>query len=127
MKIQATALSMVVLKSFEAAIAVKSSDCTLNNPPPRQQFKPFGSVGSLDDLQGPCPDLGQSDFQLGSSIAAVREDVAKPGKERANGSEERRGAIAVLDIGGMTMVATSKPLVSVNTCRLRPLMHLSAS
>jgi hypothetical protein len=49
--------------------------------------------------------LGESLRQFVAGIGTIGEEVAQPGEEIVNGFDDERGAIAVLNIGGVNLGA----------------------
>ena len=87
----------------EAATASEQSEGALDHPTPGQQHEALGLVGSLDDFHVPATVAGERRLQLGAGVAAIGEDVAQPGQQATDRDQQRRGAVAVLDVGGVDL------------------------
>ena len=111
----------------QTAVAVKPGQSAFNHPASGQQDKTLGGIGSLDDLDCPVADLGESILQLVAGIGAVGKDVAQPGKAlrtlASRGGAPSRSWI----LAGWTIAPTTRPMVSVRMWRLRPLIIFSAA
>lgn len=83
----------------EMAIAVEPRYRALDYPTARQKLEALGRVGSLDKFERPASDSPQRFFQLVSGVAAIGENVTRPWKGASDQSEERRCAVAILDVG----------------------------
>ena len=68
----------------EPAAAAEPGEGALDHPAAGKEFKAFGDVGPLDDLDGPFSHLGQGFTQFVAGIAPVGEDVSKPRIERTD-------------------------------------------
>jgi hypothetical protein len=79
----------------ETAVPVEPSDCTLDNPPARQQLEALGGVGSFDDFERPSADFGECSAQFFPGIAAIGEDVAQPREAVSNAGEDIGCAVAI--------------------------------
>ena len=92
------------LKVFgQAAVAIEPSESAFDHPPAGKHDE-AGSV-SFDDLDRPAAELGESLRQFVAGIGTIGEEVAQPGEEIVNGFDDERGAIAVLNIGGVNLGA----------------------
>ena len=85
----------------EAAVAGQPGEAALDHPAPRQDLEATAVRRALDDLQ-PQPFAGCGRGRRRAPVAAVGEQVAKPGKAAAGcGPADQGQAVAVLDVGGM--------------------------
>src|SRR6202011_1726290 len=92
------------LKVFgQAAVAIEPSERSFDHPAAGKHDE-AGSV-SFDDLDRPAAELGESLRQFVAGIGTIGEEVAQPGEEIVNGFDDERGAIAVLNIGGVNLGA----------------------
>src|ERR1700724_2725 len=92
------------LKVFgQAAVAIEPSESAFDHPPAGKHDE-AGSV-SFDDLDRPAAESGESLRQFVAGIGTIGEEVAQPGEEIVNGFDDERGAIAVLNIGGVNLGA----------------------
>jgi hypothetical protein len=85
----------------EAAIAIEPGDGALDDPSSRQRLAALGGVGAPDDVEGPGAKLSEGLAKLAAGIAAVGEDMAQPWERASHGSEQQRGAVAILNVGAM--------------------------
>jgi hypothetical protein len=60
-----------------------------------------GSVGSLHDLQPPCPCAPGDERHLLASVSAVSKDALNERKHPSCLAQYLQGAIAILNISGM--------------------------
>ena len=79
-------------------VAVEPGDGVLDNPPARQEFKFPGGVGAPNDLQGPVAELGERPAQAWRRHRRHRQ---RYGAGASQSGEQRWGAVAILDVGGM--------------------------
>jgi hypothetical protein len=85
----------------EPSVAADPSEGPLDNPSPGQDDETMQLI-ALDDLKRPGAGLGDGRGGLGSLVAGISEDAPDEGKEAARASiEDKRGAVAILDIGGV--------------------------
>ena len=85
----------------EPSVAADPSEGPLDNPSPGQDDETMQLI-TLDDLKRPGAGLGDGRGGLGSLVAGISEDALDEGKEAARASiEDKRGAVAILDIGGV--------------------------
>jgi hypothetical protein len=76
MYINATAL--VISKSLASlTAAAQPGEGALDHPAAGKELKPFGDVGSLNDLDGPFSNLGRGDTQFVDGITPVREGLLR--------------------------------------------------
>jgi hypothetical protein len=68
----------------EPAGAAEPGEGALDDPAAGKPFKPFGGIGSLDDLDGPFSKLGQGVTQFVAGVAAIGENVSQPRIERTD-------------------------------------------
>ena len=107
---QASALAMGGLEVFgETAVATEPGKGALHHPTPGQDLEARHVVASLDDLQRPLADLFQRLAEFRSGVGAIGEDVAQPGEGPSDRGEQRRRAVAVLDMGGVNHAGDEPP------------------
>ena len=82
----------------EAAVSIKPSEGSFDDPSAREQLKSGRVSGAFDDLDGPVAEFGEGLTQIGAVIGAVGEEMAKPGKQLVDGPDDKPGTIAILDI-----------------------------
>lgn len=63
----------------EAAAPPEPGEGAFDHPTAGQHLEALRGVGALDDFHGPAPDFLQRALELLSGIAAIGENVAKPG------------------------------------------------
>ncbi len=85
----------------EPAIVTEPGEGALHHPSPGQELEALRGIGTLDDLQRPLAKLLQRLLELRSGIGTVGDDMAQPGKRRADRSRQQRRAVAVLNVGAM--------------------------
>ena len=85
----------------QASIAIEPSQRAFDHPAARHDFEALCGVGSLDDFERPAAEALERLGQLGPGVSAVGEDMAQPGAGGPDRAEHGRGAVAVLNIGGM--------------------------
>ncbi len=68
--------------------ASEPGEGALDHPAAGQEFKPFGGVGSLGDLKGPCSQRDHGVAQLVAGIAAIGEHVPQPRVQRAERGQD---------------------------------------
>ena len=101
----------------EPAAASEPSEGAFDHPAAGKEFKPFGDVGSLDDLDGPFSHLGQGVPQFVAGIAAIGEDVTQPWIERTDRGQDIDSTVAILDVGGMDQQANEITLAARRSMR----------
>src|SRR5712671_4282667 len=111
----------------ETAATAEPGEGTLDHPSPGQELEAVDAGRALDDLDRPGATIGDRALQLRAAIDPVGEDMAQAGKGLAQRTQQRHGAMRILDVGSCTKTASRKPCVSVTMWRLRPLMRLPAS
>ena len=99
----------------EAAVAGQPGEAALDHPAPRQDLEATAVRRALDDLQ-PQPFAGCGRGGDGALVAAVGEQVAKPGKAAPDAGADQGQAVAVLDVAGWIASASGRPWVSVTRC-----------
>ena len=112
--------------SHEPSIAPEPGEGPLDNPPPPHNFEARLVVRALDDLE-PNALAGDIGGNLISLIAAIGEDMLDEGEQAPRLLDQSGGAVAVLDVGGITLMPRSNPMVSTSALRLIPLIFLPAS
>ena len=78
-----------------------SREGPFDDPASREDYKAFGGIGSLDDLDRPVALAFKSAAQFVPGIAAIGKDIAQPGEAIPDRLEQVWRTIAVLNIGGM--------------------------
>jgi hypothetical protein len=73
----------------------------LDAPAPRQHRNPLHCIEPLDDLACSFAKTVQSALELLSGIAAISEDMAKPGEAPDDFDRHRRRTATVLNVGGL--------------------------
>ncbi len=88
----------------EAPAAIDPSDRAFDDPSFRQELEPR-AIAALDDLELPIGDGPEDLFQLGALVGAVADDFLQKRKQSSHGLEQRRGAVAILHVGGVHLDA----------------------
>jgi hypothetical protein len=92
------------LKVFgQATVAIEPGERPFDHPPAGKHDE--AANVSFDDLDRPAAESGESLGQFVPGIGTIGEEVAQPGEEIVNGFDNERGAIAVLNIGGVNLGA----------------------
>ena len=94
----------------EASVAIEPSESTLDNPAPRQDDKAADGIGTLDDLDSPLADFGESGVELGAAVGAVGKDMSQLRMETSDRGQDQWCATWMS--ASWTTAATSRPLVS---------------
>ena len=97
----------------QSAVSIEPSKGSLNDPSAWQQLKADGVSGAFDDFDGPVTEFGKGITQTGAIIDAVGEAMTQPGEQLVDRRDDQSGTVAILDIGGVHLGATSRPQVSV--------------
>ena len=84
-------------------------EAALDDPAPRQRLEAVKITGPLDDLKvemgfAACP------IDELAGIAAIGEDRAHKAPEAARGAQQRLGAVAILDAGGLHLDREQAPI-----------------
>ena len=112
----------------QSAAAVEPGDGAFDHPTPGLDDEALHPIGSLDDLGLEIgQDAGQGAVKDRALIGAVGEQFPEKGKQTEQGRQQRETAVAILNVGAVTMPCSSKPCVSTRTCRFLPLISLPAS
>jgi len=82
----------------DTTVAIEPGNGLLDHPPAPQELEALGSIGSLDDFHSPAAEFGKRMRRLGAGIAGISKDVTQPSERTADAGEQRRCAIAVLDV-----------------------------
>jgi hypothetical protein len=85
----------------KAAAAAEPRKCSLDDPPLRKHFKALRLVRALDDLQLPIAERPHGGGRRSALVSTVSEDPLDEGKRPARLLEQRQGAVAILDVGGV--------------------------
>jgi len=93
----------------ETAVAAEPGEGALHHPTPGQDLEARHAVASLDDLQRPLADLLRRLAEFRSGPGAIGEDMAPPGEGPSDRGEQRRRAVAVLDVGGVNHAGDEEP------------------
>ncbi len=109
----------------EPAVAAEPREGAFHNPSAGQNLEAFSDIGAFDDLERPLAELGQSIFEFGSGVAAIGEDMAQPGKGRADRSQQWHRAVAVLDLGAVNHGGDEEPTGVGEDVALAPLDQLA--
>ena len=109
----------------ETAVATEPGKGALHHPTPGQDLEARHVVASLDDLQRPLADLFQRLAEFRSGVGAIGEDVAQPGEGPSDRGEQRRRAVAVLDMGGVNHAGDEPPAGVGEDMALAPLNQLA--
>ena len=75
----------------EASVTIEPSKGALDDPAPRQNDKPQGGIGALDDLDPPPADFVERGIELGAAIAPIGKDVPQPGIQITGARPRRAG------------------------------------
>src|SRR6516164_71911 len=81
-------------------IAADPSECPFDDPSFGQDLETDG-LGSLYNLQLPCPGAPHDERHLLSRIATVGKDALDEGEQSACSAQQMECSIAVLNVGGM--------------------------
>jgi len=84
-----------------ATIAVEPGQDALDYPSAGQHLEALRGVGAPDDLDSPAAKAARRRRQLVAATDAVSKQAPQPGKGGADGAEQIRAAVTVLDVGGM--------------------------
>ncbi len=109
----------------EASIASAPGEGALDHPAARLGREAADAVGAGGDLDRPGSAVGDGVAQLVAAIDAVGEDVPQAGEGPADRLEQRHGAVAVLDIGGVDLEGEQRALRIGDDVALAPLDPLS--
>lgn len=60
----------------EPAASPEPGEGTFHHPSSRQDLEALRLIGSLDDLEGPGPDLAQPSFEFGATTAPSRSWIS---------------------------------------------------
>src|SRR6266851_9072047 len=85
----------------ETAVSVEPGNGALDHPAAHDEVETRGGWGAPDDFDGPLAELFECGLELVAGVAGIGEDMAQPGKGIADGGEEERGSIAILNAGFM--------------------------
>src|SRR5216684_4082874 len=83
----------------ETATAAQPGKGALDDPSSGQELEAFDARWPLDDLDGPRAAVVDGGEQLGAAVDAIGEDVAQAGEASAQRTQQRHGAMRILDIG----------------------------
>src|SRR5690606_24644252 len=64
----------------EAAISIEPCEGALDHPATRQEHEALGGIGAFDDVDGRRAALADRIPELVTGIAAIGEDMARPGE-----------------------------------------------
>ena len=90
----------VFIVARQAAIATDPGECPFDNPSFGQDLK-AGSIGSLHDLQLPCPCAPDDECHLSASVSTISKDAFDEGKHSSCPAQQVEGAITILNISRM--------------------------
>ena len=114
--------------SNQAAVTHEPRERALHHPAPRQDFKSFGRIRTLDDLHFEFSAQGSNPIGEGGPVvtAIYPEQAQQVNTVRVRISKvcapSRSGVLA-----GVTTMPSRRPSASTRMCRLRPLILLAAS
>jgi len=84
----------------QPAVAADPGERPLDNPPFGQDLE-AGGVGSLHDLQPPCPGTPGDERHLRTCVSAISKDTFNERKHPSRLAQHLEGAVTILNIGGM--------------------------
>src|SRR5882757_5552215 len=85
----------------KTAASAAPGERAFNNPSSWQKLEALDAFGSFDDLDGPWTAICERIEELVALVDPVGEDVAQTGKFASDHFQQRDGAMAVLNVGGM--------------------------
>jgi hypothetical protein len=95
----------------QAAPADHPAEAALDDPTARQDLEAGFGIGSADDLDDEVEKVGFV-HELQPVVGAIGEQMLDPGPALADAIEDRLGASAVGDVGGVRLTISSRPSVS---------------
>src|SRR5713226_5854385 len=81
----------------ETAVSVEPGDGALDHPAALDEVEARGGLDALDDFDRPLAELFECGLEFVAGVAGIGEDMAQPGKGIADGGEEERGSITILE------------------------------
>jgi site-specific DNA recombinase len=81
-----------------------------DDPSSGQQLEAVRGIRAPDDLQRPGAVRSKSGLQFAAGVAAIGEDVAQPGERMADRRQQRRRAVAILDVGCVHVGRDQQPV-----------------
>lgn len=114
-------LGEVLVVFGDAAVAAEPGKGSLDDPAARQDHEAFRVVAALDDLHARHGNLGDGSRDLPGVVGAIGPDQFEPGKALADLVEDKGGAVAVLDAGGMNDDPDRQPFGIDERVNLAPL------
>src|SRR5216683_1390944 len=81
----------------ETAVSVEPGDGALDHPAALDAVEARGGLDALDDFDRPLAELFECGLEFVAGVVGIGEDMAQPGKGIADGGEEERGSITILE------------------------------
>ena len=87
----------------EAAVAVEPGEGSFDHPSTRQDVEAGGAIAAFDDVDAPLPVSREFRGELVAGITAIGKDMTQPGEQGADRAEQRRRAVTILDVAGVSL------------------------
>src|ERR1043165_1302163 len=105
----------------EPPITAEPGEGAFDHPAARLRLEGAKGLGSGDDLDRPLAEIAERAKQLGPAIDPISEDIAQARKALSERSQQRDGAMIVLNVGRMHQQRDERALCVGDDVTLAPL------